>query len=92
MSVDRSETDSGDGNDCADETASGVVDDPVRSIGTETVVHDGSYWLRLTPACAGSDPPLFIDRKTWTCDGSVWTQPGGSVWLGADYPFRSIGA
>ena len=53
-----SETDSGDGIDCTDETVSWAYPPPVRSIGMETAMHDGAYWLRMTPAHAGSDPPL----------------------------------
>ena len=45
---------------------------PVWSIGTETRMYDGSVWLRLNPAYAGSDPVWSIGRKTWTGDGSVW--------------------
>ena len=88
-----SETDSGDGNDCTDETVfPGQISPPVRSIGMETAMHDGAYWLRMTRAHAGSDPPLPTGRKPWARDGAVWTQPGGSVWLETDRPCRSIGA
>ena len=80
-SADGNETDSNDGNDCAVETASGVADDPVRSIGivrsigAETIVYDGSVWLRLNPAYAGNDPAWSVGRKPGRT-----TDPFGCVW------------